>query len=84
MQSTGFIFATTYYGRAVALPLMRTETGDIVPEGYAERDAEVVRRWMDFRLAEQLRREGVPLVDLDLLTAGTVVPDQPAYHLREV
>ena len=78
-ERTDQVFVTMWKGKAVVIPLLKYGN-DVVPEGFFGNDVELVRRWMDFKLATQLRRERKPVVDLDLIMSGSVVPDRPAYH----
>ncbi|MGH2507728.1 MAG: hypothetical protein ACRDHZ_10065 [Ktedonobacteraceae bacterium] len=74
MKQTEQLFITLYQGHTVTIPILQDErSGEFVPAGYFEKDAELSRRWMDFRLAEQLRQRGVPVVDPSLRVAGSVI-----------
>lgn len=76
-KETRKVFVTMWRGTAVAIPLLQFGH-DFVPEGYLEKDVEVVRHWTDYQLATWLRSRGVPIVDPSLITSGTVISNRNA------
>lgn len=78
MRETEYVFVTMWHGSAIKVPLLQHETGEVIPEGYLERDEEIVRRWLDYKLAMQLRQSGVPVVSPSLLMAGIVIQSRSA------
>jgi len=78
-ERTDQVFICMWKGKAIVVPLLKYGN-DVAPEGFFENDVELVRRWMDYQLADRLRHEGTPIIDPNLIMSGSVVPDRPAYH----
>jgi hypothetical protein len=76
-QATGLVFVTTWRGKPVKLRLL-SYGNDLVPEGFLDRDVEVVGRWMDYMLATVLRRQGTRVASPNLIMAGTVMQNSCA------